>query len=54
MNRSRQSQMFLKVTALKDFAIFTRKHVCKSLFLIKAFKYGMEEFFFTLTSFHND
>ena len=35
MQRSSSSQMFFKLVALKDFAIFTGKHLCWSLFLIK-------------------
>ena len=31
--RSSRSQMFLKIGALKNFAIFTGKHLCPSLFL---------------------
>ena len=34
-NRSSRSQMFFKIGALKNFASFTRKHPCWSLFLIK-------------------
>ena len=33
--KSSRSQMFFKVGVLKNFAIFTGKHMCKSLFLIK-------------------
>ena len=33
--RSIRSQMFFKIGALKNFAIFTGKHLCWSLFLIK-------------------
>ena len=33
--RSSRSQMFSKIGALKKFAIFTRKRLCWSLFLIK-------------------
>ena len=33
--RSSRSQMFFKIGALKNFAIFTGKHLCWSLFLIK-------------------
>ena len=33
--RSRRSQMFFEITVLKKFAIFTGKHLCWSLFLIK-------------------
>ena len=33
--RSSLSQMFFKVGSLKNFAIFTGKHLCWSLFLIK-------------------
>ena len=38
--RSSRSQMFFKIDVLKNFAIFTGKHLCWSLFLIKlqAFK----------------
>ena len=34
-NRSWRSQTFLKIGVLKNFAIFTGKHACWSLFLIK-------------------
>ena len=33
--RSRRSEMFFKIAVLKKFAIFTGKHLCWSLFLIK-------------------
>ena len=33
--RSSRSQMFFKIGALKNFANFTEKHLCWSLFLIK-------------------
>ena len=33
--RSSRSQMFLKIDALRNFASFTRKHLCWSHFLIK-------------------
>ena len=33
--RSSRSQMFFKIGALKTFAIFTAKHLCWSLFLMK-------------------
>ena len=33
--RSSRSQMFFKIGVLKNFAIFTGKHLCWSLFLIK-------------------
>ena len=33
--RSSGWQMFFKIDALKNFAIFTEKHLCWSLFLIK-------------------
>ena len=33
--RSSRSQMFFKIGVLKNFAIFRRKHLCWSLFLIK-------------------
>ena len=33
--RSSRSQMFIKIGALKNFANFTGKHLCWSLFLIK-------------------
>ena len=33
--RSRRSQMFFKIRVLKNFANFTGKHLCWSLFLIK-------------------
>ena len=33
--RSTRSQMFLKIDVLSNFASFTRKHLCWSLFLIK-------------------
>ena len=33
--RSSHSQMFLKIDVLRNFASFTRKHLCWSLFLIK-------------------
>ena len=33
--RSSRSQMFFKIGVLKNFAIFTEKHLCWSLFLIK-------------------
>ena len=33
--RSSRSQKFFKIGVLKNFAIFTRKHLCWSLFLIK-------------------
>ena len=33
--RSSRLQMFFKIGALKNFPIFTRKHLCWSLFLIK-------------------
>ena len=35
MDRSSRSQMFLKIDVLKNFANFTGKHPCWSLFLIK-------------------
>ena len=34
-DRSNRSQIFFKIGALKKFAIFTGKHLCWSLFLIK-------------------
>ena len=34
-NRSSRSQMFFKISVLKNFAIFTGNHPCWSLFLIK-------------------
>ena len=34
-HRSSRSQMFFKIAVLKIFAIFTGKHLCWSLFLIK-------------------
>ena len=42
IKRRNRSQMFFKIDALKIFAIFTRKHLCWSLFLIKlqAFRTG--------------
>ena len=33
--RSSRSQMFFKIGVLKNFAMFTGKHLCWSLFLIK-------------------
>ena len=33
--RRYRSQMFLKIDVLRNFASFTRKHLCWSLFLIK-------------------
>ena len=33
--RSSRSQMFFKISVLKNFANFTRKHLCCSLFLLK-------------------
>ena len=33
--KSSRSKMFFKIGVLKNFAIFTGKHMCKSLFLIK-------------------
>ena len=33
--RSSRSQIFLKIGVLKNFANFTEKHLCSSLFLIK-------------------
>ena len=33
--KSSRSQTFLKIDALKNFAIFTRKYLCWGLFLIK-------------------
>ena len=33
--RGRRSQIFFKVSVLKNFAIFTEKHLCWNLFLIK-------------------
>ena len=33
--RSSRSQMFFRIGVLKNFAIFTGKHLCRSLFLIK-------------------
>ena len=33
--RSSHSQMFFKISVLKNFGIFTGKHLCRSLFLIK-------------------
>ena len=33
--RSWRSQKFFKIGVLKDFAIFTEKHLCSSLFLMK-------------------
>ena len=33
--RSSRLQMFFKIAPLKDFAIFTGKHLCWSLFSIK-------------------
>ena len=35
MHRSSRSQMFFKIVVLKNFAKFTRKHLCWSLFSIK-------------------
>ena len=35
MCRSSRSQLFFKIGALKNLAIFTQKHLCWSLFLIK-------------------
>ena len=37
--RSSRLQMFFKIGVLKNFAIFTEKHLCWSLFLIKLFIY---------------
>ena len=36
--RGSLSQMFFKIGVLKNFAIFTGKHLCWSLFLIKLIK----------------
>ena len=33
--RSSRSQMFFKIDNLKDFALLTRNHMCRSLFLMK-------------------
>ena len=38
--RRNRSQMFFKIDVLKIFAIFTRKHLCCSLFLIKLQAFG--------------
>ena len=35
LGRSSRSQMFFKIGALKNFAMFTGKHLCWSLFVIK-------------------
>ena len=35
MNKSSHSEIFFKIGVLKNFAIFTGKHLCLSLFLIK-------------------
>ena len=35
LRRSSRSQMFFKISVLKNFALFTGKHLCWSLFLIK-------------------
>ena len=35
ISRSYCSQMFFKIHVLKNFAVFTEKHLCWSLFLIK-------------------
>ena len=35
MDRSRCSRMFFKVNVLKNFAIFSEKHLCKNHFFIK-------------------
>ena len=41
VHKSNHSQMFFKIGVLKNFAIFTGKYLCQSLFLIKlqAFKF---------------
>ena len=36
LNRSSWSHMFFKIEALKNFATFSRKHLCWRLFLIKS------------------
>ena len=41
--RSSRSQVFIKICNPKNFAIFTRKHLCWSLFLIKLQAFGPEE-----------
>ena len=38
--RSSRSQMFFKIGVVKNFAMFTRKHLCWSLFLIKMQAFG--------------
>ena len=37
LSRSSRSQMFFKIDVLKNFSIFTGKHLCWSLFFIKLF-----------------
>ena len=37
--RNSRSKMFFKIGGLKNFAIFTGKHLCWSLFLIKFYQY---------------
>ena len=45
--RSSRSQMFLKIDVLRNFASFTRKHLCWSLFLIKLQPKFIKNMFFT-------
>ena len=40
--RSSRPQLFIKIGVLKNFAIFTRKHLCWSLYLKKAFNFIKE------------
>ena len=42
LQRSSRLQMFPKIYALKNFAIFTRKHLCRSHFLKKLQAWGAQ------------
>ena len=42
MYRTSRLQLFFKIGVLKNFAIFTRKHLCWSLYLKKAFNFIKE------------
>ena len=43
--RSSPSQMFLKIGVLKNFAIFTGKHLCWGLFLLKLQAQGLQLYY---------
>ena len=43
--RSSRSQMFFKIGVLKNLAIFTGKHMCWSLFLIRAWHESLQRYY---------